>query len=85
MTAGQPTAHDRIAQGLKEHPAKKGMPFNILVTAVEIGGSITLFHLAQRMGATDVVSYLIGTAALQPLATIAIKSPRSGPTITNLV
>ena len=63
MTAGQPTAHDQIAQGLQEHPAKKGMPFNILVTAVEIGGSIALFHLAQRMGANDVVSYLIGSIA----------------------
>ena len=63
MTAGQPTAHDQIAQGVKEHPAKKGMPFNILVTAVEISGSIALFHLAQRMGANDVVSYLIGSIA----------------------
>jgi hypothetical protein len=63
MAAGQPTVHDQIAQVLKEHPAKKGMPFNILVTAVEIGGSIALFHLAQRMGANDVVSYLIGSIA----------------------
>jgi hypothetical protein len=55
--------HEQIAQGLKEHPAKKGMSFNILVTAVEIGGSIALFHLAQRMGANDVVSYLIGSIA----------------------
>jgi hypothetical protein len=56
-------AHDEIAQGLKEHPAKKGMRFNILVTAVEVGGSIALFHLARRMGADDVVSYLIGSIA----------------------
>ncbi len=55
--------HDEIAQGLEEHSAKKGMRFNILVTAVEIGGSIGLFHLAQRMGATDVASYLIGSIA----------------------
>lgn len=39
------------------------MAFNILVTAVEIGGSIALFHLAQRMGANDVASYLIGSIA----------------------
>jgi len=39
------------------------MRFNILVTAVEIAGSIGLFHLAQRMGATDVVSYLVGSIA----------------------
>ena len=63
MVAGEPTVHDRITQGLKEHPAKKGRRFNILVTAVEVGGSIALFHLAQRMGASDVVSYLIGSIA----------------------
>ncbi len=63
MAAGEPIVHDRIAQGLKEHPAKKGMRFNILVTAVEVGGSIALFHLAQGMGASDVVSYLIGSVA----------------------
>jgi len=55
------TVHDRIAQGLKEHPAKKGMLFNIVVTLVEVGGGIALFHLAQRMGATNVVSYLVGS------------------------
>jgi hypothetical protein len=54
---------DEIARGLEAHPAKKGMPFNVLVTAVEIGGSIGLFHLAQRMGASDVASYLIGSIA----------------------
>jgi hypothetical protein len=63
MAAGEPTVHDQIAQGLKEHPAKKGLRFNILVTAVEVGGSIALFHLAQRMGASDVVSYLVGSIA----------------------
>ena len=39
------------------------MPFNILVTAVEIGGSIGLFHLAKGMGAGDVACYLIGSIA----------------------
>ena len=63
VAAGEPTVHDQIAQGLKEHPANKGLRFNILVTAVEIGGSIALFHLAQWMGANDVVSYLIGSIA----------------------
>jgi hypothetical protein len=63
MTAGEPTLHEQIAQGLREHPAKKGMRFNILVTAVEVGGSIGLFHLARRMGASDVASYLIGSIA----------------------
>jgi hypothetical protein len=55
------TVHDQIAQGLKEHPAKKGMLFNIVVTLVEVGGGIALFQLAQRMGASDVVSYLVGS------------------------
>jgi hypothetical protein len=34
------------------------MRFNIPVTAVEIGGSIALFHLPQQTGASDVVSLL---------------------------
>ena len=63
MAAGEPTVHDQIAEGLEEHPAKKGMRFNILLTAVEVGGSIALFHLAQGIGASDVVSYLIGSIA----------------------
>jgi hypothetical protein len=58
-----PTVHDQIAQGLKDHPAKKGMRFNLLVTAMEIGGSIGLFHLARAMGASDVVAFLAGSIA----------------------
>jgi hypothetical protein len=54
---------DEIAQRLAEHPARKGMRFNVAVTAVEIGGSIALFHLARRLGAGDVASYLIGSIA----------------------
>jgi hypothetical protein len=61
MAPDAPSVHDQIAQGLKDHPAKKGMRFNILVTLLEIGGSIALFHLAQEMGASDVVSYLVGS------------------------
>jgi hypothetical protein len=56
-----PTVHDEIAQGLKDHPARKGMSFNALVTLIEIGGSIGLFHLARGLGASDVVSYLAGS------------------------
>ena len=55
------TVHDEIAQGLKDHPASKGMSFNALVTLIEIGGSIGLFHLAKGLGASDVVSYLVGS------------------------
>jgi len=39
------------------------MFFNVLVTLIEIGGSIGLFHLAQGLGASDVVSYLAGSIA----------------------
>ncbi len=63
MIPNAPSVHDQIAQGLREHPAKKGLPFNILVTLLEVGGSITFFHLARRMGAGDVVSYLVGSIA----------------------
>jgi hypothetical protein len=48
---------------LKEHPAKKGLRFNLFVTGVEIGGSIALFHLAQSIGASDVDSCLAGSIA----------------------
>jgi hypothetical protein len=63
MATNIPTIHDEIAQGLKDHPAKKGMLFNGFVTLVEIGGSIGLFHLARAMGASDVASYLAGSIA----------------------
>jgi hypothetical protein len=63
VVSNPPSVHDQIAQGLREHPAKKGLPFNILVTVLEVGGSIGLFHFARRMGASDVVSYLVGSIA----------------------
>ncbi|HEY2506305.1 MAG TPA: VC0807 family protein [Streptosporangiaceae bacterium] len=66
MTPQVPTVHDEIEQRLKDHPAKKGMVFNLIVTAMEIGGSIGLFHLARAMGASDVVAYLAGS--LGPIA-----------------
>lgn len=61
MTADASTVHEEIAQGLREHPAKKGVLFNVVVTLVEVGGGIALFHLAQWMGASDVASYLVGS------------------------
>lgn len=54
---------DEIERELKEHPAKKGIVFNVVVTLVEIGGAILLFNLATNMGASDVVAYLIGSIA----------------------
>jgi uncharacterized membrane protein len=61
MDSDAPTVHEQIARGLKEHPAKKGVLFSVIVTVVEIGGSIGLFQLAQHLGANDVVSYLVGS------------------------
>ena len=58
-----PSVHDQVAEGLRAHPAKKGLPFNLLVTVLEIGGSIALFHFAHRMGASDMVSYIVGSIA----------------------
>ena len=58
----QQAVHEEIARKLKEHPAKKGMRFNVVVTILEIGGALALFHLARGMGASDVVSYLAGSA-----------------------
>jgi hypothetical protein len=52
---------DQIADGLKAHPARKGVGFNVAVTAVEVGGGIALFQLARHEGAGDVASYLIGS------------------------
>lgn len=43
--------------------AKQGLLFNIVVTTVEIGGSIGLFQLAQTLGANAVISYLAGSTA----------------------
>ena len=39
------------------------MSFNILITLVEIVGSIGLFQLAHHLGASNVVSYLVGSTA----------------------
>jgi hypothetical protein len=61
MAADVPNVHDEIAQGLKDHSAKKGMRFNVVITLVEIGGSIALFQLAHHLGASNVVSYLVGS------------------------
>lgn len=62
MTSGAST-HEQIAQGLREHSARKGVGFNVLVTVIEIGGSILLFRLARQQGASDVISYLVGSIA----------------------
>jgi hypothetical protein len=63
MASGEPSRREQIAAGLAEHPASQGLRFNLLVTAIEIGGSIGLFHLARGLGASDVASYLIGSIA----------------------
>ena len=60
------TVHKEIAQNLAAHPAKNGLVFNGVVTALEIGGALVLFHIARGMGASDVLSYLVGS--LGPVA-----------------
>ncbi len=52
-----------ISRGLKAHPAKKGLVFNVAVTVLEIGGAIALFHVAKSAGRSDVVAYLAGSIA----------------------
>lgn len=52
-----------ITERLKAHSGRKGVPFNAFVTAVEVGGSISIFHLARSSGASDVDSYLAGSVA----------------------
>lgn len=63
MTELERIDHDEIDRELKEHPAKKGMLFNVAVTVLEIGGAIGLFQLAVGLGASDVAAYLIGSIA----------------------
>jgi len=60
VASNETTVHEQIAQSLKEHPAKNGMRFNVVVTIIEIGGAISIFHLGRRAGASDVVAYLAG-------------------------
>jgi hypothetical protein len=55
--------HEGIARALREHPAKKGVAFNIAVTLLEAGGTIGLFHLVKGVGGSDVAAYLIGCIA----------------------
>lgn len=57
------TDHEGIARALREHPAKKGVAFNVTVTVLEIGGGIGLFHLAKGIGGSDVEAYLAGSSA----------------------
>lgn len=66
MSHGEPVGqinHDEIDRALNAHPAKKGIVFNIAVTALEIGGAIALFHLVKGLGGSDVAAYLAGSAA----------------------
>lgn len=54
---------DAIDRALEEHPARKGMVFNIAVTLLEIGGAVVFFRVAEGLGASDVAAYLIGSLA----------------------
>lgn len=48
---------------LARHPAKRGVVFNIALTALEVGGAIGLFQLAKAGGGDDVKAYLAGSVA----------------------
>lgn len=54
---------EHLAHALSGSAARRGLLFNVLVTAVEVGGSIGLFQLARLWGANDVTSYLAGSIA----------------------
>ncbi|OFE15336.1 hypothetical protein BA895_06305 [Humibacillus sp. DSM 29435] len=55
--------HDEIARTLAVHPARKGVVFNVALTALEVGGAIGLFQLAKAGGGDDVQAYLAGSVA----------------------
>jgi len=61
MASGEISIHEEIARRLADHPANKGVRFNVAVTAVEVGGAIALFQVARRLGVSDVGSYLAGS------------------------
>lgn len=52
--------HEKIARSLREHRGSKGLAFNAVITLVEVGGAIALFHLARNLGASNMVAYLVG-------------------------
>lgn len=62
MTAPQ-TTHDEITRLRAAHSPRNGMWFNIIVTVIEIGGTLVLFRLARGAGASEVAAYLIGSIA----------------------
>lgn len=54
---------EQVVHALRACAAKEGLLFNALVTAVEVGGSIGLFQLAESWGANNVTCYLVGSIA----------------------
>ncbi|MGN6162500.1 MAG: VC0807 family protein [Marmoricola sp.] len=64
MTVADAEVHEEhLALALSGRAARSGLLFNIVVTIIEVGGSIGLFQLADALGANDVVSYLAGSIA----------------------
>jgi hypothetical protein len=55
-----------VSRQLQEHSPRRGIRFNVLVTLIEVGGAIALFHLARNAGASNAAGYLVGSLA--PLA-----------------
>ncbi|MFW0783651.1 VC0807 family protein [Gordonia sp. CPCC 206044] len=61
MNAADTTSE--ISRLRREHSARKGLWFNIVITCVEVGGAIVLFRLARSAGASEVAAYLLGSVA----------------------
>lgn len=61
--SGAMSPEEQLAQALSGRGAMDGLVFNLFVTAIEIGGSIGLFQLAEHLGANDVTSYVVGSIA----------------------
>lgn len=66
VSVSSSSVDEEIERALREHPATKGVLFNLAVTLVEVGGSIGLFQLGRGLGQSAVVSYLLGS--LGPVA-----------------
>jgi hypothetical protein len=52
-----------IEEGMAAHPARKGLLFNVAVTALEVGGAIVVFKVVKNQGGGDVEAYLAGSIA----------------------
>lgn len=52
-------SHDASEQGWT--PARSGIVFNVVVTAIDVGVAILAFQVARNLGASDAVAYVVGS------------------------